>query len=520
VADPRLWQILNKEINHLPPRLVSNALSNVARNSDYHWNPKWLLHHYPIQTSLVILVVMGIVLGIFWYRTYMRRRHLNAIQDMAYTNIRYQLRNLMWLDSKMPDIRKRMELELANNPELKMYGVVFDMNSKSSLVEVYGRDILDRHLKEMAQKLKEKSWVFETVAGSDAGQLVCICHANGDQAIGNLVTEAVEEYGYLDAVDSRVLLHLRAGICLMQDEDFMLEIVERASTACGELQGMDSVHFYDDALKEQLDLEHRIESNMEKALSRGEFKAWYQPKYDIETRRIIGAEALVRWQSQEMGFMPPGKFIPIFETNGFVIQVDYALLIQAFELQKRRLSEGKRIVPISVNQSRLHITEDGYLEKMKAIVDRYKLPPGLIELEVTETMFGDFDQASYRENASQVMEELKKMGFALSLDDFGSGFSSFTMLDYLPLDVMKIDRSLLVASDSSERMRAILGNVIRLGNTLKMKVLCEGIETEEQEQLLLRLGCPYGQGYLNSKPLPEKDFIEFIEQRNAAVGWA
>lgn len=520
-ADPRLWHILNKEINHLPPGLINNAASNVLRDTDYHWNPKWLLHHYPLQTSLVILVLMGIVVGIFWYRTYMRRRHINAIQHMAYTNMRYMLPNLLWLDSKMAEIQERMAQELEANPGLRMYIVVFDMNSKSSTVEVYGRELLDRQLCDVAYKLQAKDWIFEAVAGSDAGQIVSVCRAEGDHAIRALVTEAVEELGYLEAAETRVSLHLQAGICCMQKDDFMLEITDRASTACHELGGgMESVHFYDEELKEQLALEQRIEANMEKALERGEFKAWYQPKYDIETRRIVGAEALVRWQSAEMGFMPPGKFIPIFEQNGFVMAVDFALLIQTFELQKRRLSEGKHVVPISVNQSRLHITEEGYLDKMREIVDKYKLPPGLVELEVTETMFGDFDQETYRENAARVMGELHKLGFTLSLDDFGSGFSSFTMLDYLPLDAMKIDRSILVASDNSERMQHILGNVINLGKTIDMKVICEGIETREQEELLLKLGCRYGQGYLNSKPLPEKDFIEFIEQRNAEVGWS
>lgn len=518
-ADPRLWHILNKEINHLPPGLVNNAAINVAKDTTYHWNPMWLLHHYPLQTSLVILAIMGTALLVFWNRTRMRKRHIEAIQYMAYTNLRYRLPNLLWLENRMEEIREHMKQEPAREPEELMYAVVFDMNSKSSAVEVYGRDLLDRHLRSVAEKLKAKEWVSEVVAGADAGQLVAVCKAGGEGAIRNLVTEAVEEFGYLETAEARVSMHLRAGICPLLKDDFLQEITDRAGTACRELQGRESVRFYDEALKEQLALEQRIEANMEKALERGEFKAWYQPKYDIETRRIVGAEALVRWQSEEMGFMPPGKFIPIFEQNGFVMAVDFALLVQTFELQKRRLAEGKPTVPISVNQSRLHITEEGYLDKMREIVDKYRLPPGLVELEVTETMFGDFDHESHREKAAGVMGELHKLGFTLSLDDFGSGFSSFTMLDYLPLDTMKIDRSILVASDHSERMRHILGNIIELGRTIDMKVICEGIETGEQEKMLLELGCRYGQGYLNSKPLPEQEFIEFLERRNGEVGW-
>ncbi|MBQ1510505.1 MAG: EAL domain-containing protein, partial [Selenomonadaceae bacterium] len=115
------------------------------------------------------------------------------------------------------------------------------------------------------------------------------------------------------------------------------------------------------------------------------------------------------------------------------------------------------------------------------------------------------------EQAASTIHALKEMGFIISVDDFGSGYSSYTLLNYLPMDVMKIDRSLLVASDDSDRMRSILGNIIQLGRLLNMKVLCEGIETPEQELLLLELGCEYGQGYLNAKPMPEADYLAFWE---------
>ncbi|MBR6343164.1 MAG: EAL domain-containing protein [Selenomonadaceae bacterium] len=516
-ADPRLWQILNKEVNHLPPGLVSGAVRNVAKDVVFHWNPKWLLYHHPLQAAMIIFAVMAATLGIFWYRTYMRKRHLLAVQEMAYTNTRYMLHNMLWLDQEMPALFKKVAGEM---PDSQMYCAVLSTDRKSSIVEMYGRDLLDRQVRDTAENLQAKPWVLQTVAGADEGQLVSICVAKDDAEIMGLIEEVVAEYGYLTTSDARISLHLHAGICPMKQGDFLLEIADRANTAGQETLGtMDDVKFFDKEMKERLELEQRIEANMEKALQQGEFRAWYQPKYDIRTRRIVGAEALVRWQSASMGFMPPGKFIPLFEANGFVIPVDYYLLEQAFALQKRRLSEGKKVVPISVNQSRLHITEEGYLEKMKAIVEKYRLPKGLIELEITETMFGDFDQKAYREHSAHIMGELHKLGFSLSLDDFGSGFSSFTMLDYLPLDVMKIDRSLLVASDHSERMRDILGNVIRLGETLHMHVICEGIETTEQEQMLLRLGCHYGQGYLNAKPMPEKEFVEFIEKRNQEVGW-
>ena len=183
-------------------------------------------------------------------------------------------------------------------------------------------------------------------------------------------------------------------------------------------------------------------------------------------------------------------------------------------MQKQRLAEGKEVVPISVNQSRLHLTEDGYLNKMQALVDKYDLPNGLIELELTETVFGDLEQREQQKNATEIVNALHEMGFSISVDDFGSGYSSFTMLSFLPLDVMKIDRSLLIATDNSLRSRDILGNIIQLGKTLNMQIICEGIETKEQENLLLELGCHLGQGYLNAKPMPVDEFVAFMDERN------
>ena len=187
------------------------------------------------------------------------------------------------------------------------------------------------------------------------------------------------------------------------------------------------------------------------------------------------------------------------------------------QLQMRRLAAGKKVVPISVNQSRLHMTEEGYLVKMRAIVVKYKLPPNLIELEITETMFADFDKKLARENAERIISGLKELGFIISVDDFGAGYSSFSLLSSLPMDTMKIDRSVLTGADTSTKMKKILGKVIELGHSLGMNVICEGIETVEEENLLLSLGCRYGQGFLNAKPMPMNDFIQFFEKRNSEI---
>ena len=220
----------------------------------------------------------------------------------------------------------------------------------------------------------------------------------------------------------------------------------------------------------------------------------------------------MRWRSRELGFLMPGQFIPRFESNGFITQLDFYMLTHVMETVKERRTTGLPIVPVSVNQSRLHMQEKNYLAYMQRLKTYYGAED--IELELTETAF-DFDTPEMRQHALHVMHELHElheMGFRLSIDDFGSGYSDLTILNAIPLDVMKIDRSLLLAANGAKRMQAVLARMIDLGHALGMTVICEGIETREQEEMLRSYGCDQGQGYLYGKPMPEAEFSSFLEQ--------
>ncbi|MBQ9487615.1 MAG: EAL domain-containing protein [Selenomonadaceae bacterium] len=510
-SDEHLWQILDKEIGHMRPDWIRD-LVNTNQKTITHFSLKWALYHHPIRSIGIFALFGALVWAFLIYRGRMRQQRLELVEHMAYTDLRYELPNVPWLEREVPVVIESLE------QNMKTFFVVFSMASSAAVTATQGHRLVDKQFKTLAQNLNHADPVLLVAAGIDVDHLICFCKAENLEKITEWVHGIIESNSYMEtaAESTKIVLHTRAGIAPYEKSFSVQQAVDRALVACHQPNG-DVIKVFDEKLQDQLTTNHNIEGRMEQALSDGEFKAWYQPKYDIRTREIIGAEALVRWISPELGFMPPGKFIPLFERNGFVIQVDYYLLEQTCKLQRQRLDEGKEVVPISVNQSRLHMTEEGYLQKMQMIVDTYKLPAGLIELEVTETMFGDFDAKAGQQNAEYIIRELHKMGFSVSVDDFGSGYSSFMMLGSLPMDVMKIDRSLLTGADKSPRMRDILRNVINLGHALEMKVLCEGIETKEQEDLLLELGCYYGQGFLNAKPMPVGDFIEFFERRNAEI---
>ena len=219
----------------------------------------------------------------------------------------------------------------------------------------------------------------------------------------------------------------------------------------------------------------------------------------------------MRWQSPELGLLTPGRFIDYFERIGLAIRLDYYMLGHVARFLEDRLRRQRPVVPISVNQSALHLSEGDYLKKMKETADAYRLPRALIDLELTETAFIDFKTKEARTNARHIIDELKAYGYATSMDDFCTGYSSIAMLQTLTMDTMKIDRSILLAAERDPRAAAILESVIQLGRSLGMHVLTEGIETPEQEALLRRLGCAYGQGYLYAKPMPQEEFERFLE---------
>ena len=512
-GDLRLWHILNKEINHIDVSWVRDMLATHQQNTSTFNLKKFIYHNLFI--AVLIVIVLTALIGAYIYKRKLNKKKFEIIQRMAYTDVRYNLPNVSWLENEIPAAFKNLK---EKSPDTQTFFAVFSMASNAVMIKNLGHKIIDSQFHALANALKTSEPVIFTAAGIDIGHLICFCKSESVDNISDWAMKIIEHYSYMDTADAnaKIVIHMKAGISRYDESLDIHQAIGRALAACQQISS-NEVKVFDEKMEEDLTSEHDIENRMIDALKNDEFKAWYQPKYDIKTRRIVGAEALVRWISPETGFMPPGKFIPLFEQNGFVIQVDYYILEKTCQLQRERLDAGKEVVPISVNQSRLHMTEDGYLDKMRAIMEKYKMPPNLIELEITETMFGDFDKKAAKQNAERIITGLKAMGFIISVDDFGAGYSSFSLLSSLPMDVMKIDRSVLTGADTSQKMRKILGKVIELGQSLGMNVICEGIETVEEEKLLLSLGCRYGQGFLNAKPMPVNDFIAFFEKRNSEV---
>ncbi len=248
-----------------------------------------------------------------------------------------------------------------------------------------------------------------------------------------------------------------------------------------------------------------MENNLLKAITNEEFVLHYQPYWDINTKKIVGMEALVRWQSKDMGLVSPGKFIPVLEDTGMIIEVGEWILRTALRQIKEWQDKKYPAVTVSVNLSLIQFRQKEMIEMVKKAIKEFGVHPSLLTLEITESAF--MQDIGY---TNSVIKTLKDIGISISIDDFGTGYSSLAYLKRFPIDNLKIDISFIREITTDSDTASIVTAIIAMAHTLNLKTIAEGIETEEQWKFLRLLRCNMGQGYYISKPLPAEDAIKLL----------
>lgn len=247
--------------------------------------------------------------------------------------------------------------------------------------------------------------------------------------------------------------------------------------------------------------------DIQKGLTENEFTIFLQPKVDTVTNKIIGAEALIRWVKPDGIMIYPNDFIPVFEKNGSIVELDYYVYQKTFEYINERIKRGKAVVPISMNVSRLHLEDARLIDYIKTLIKKYQVPSELLEFEITESIF--IDNIDF---AGRMIDEMKELGISISIDDFGSGYSSLNILKRLPIDILKLDKALLDDYDITENGPIIIESIIHMADRMSIKVICEGVETKTQVEFLQKNGCRYVQGYYFSKPVDIAQFNLMLEK--------
>ncbi|MDD2956649.1 MAG: EAL domain-containing protein [Oscillospiraceae bacterium] len=244
---------------------------------------------------------------------------------------------------------------------------------------------------------------------------------------------------------------------------------------------------------------------MESALQLRQFVVYLQPKYDLENNLPCGAEALVRWNHPQRGMVFPGEFIPVFEHNGFIARLDYYVWEETCRLLRKWLDQGLQPKPLSVNVSRVNMYNPNLVDILQDLVEKYRVPASLLNLELTESAYMDNPTLM-----KQTLERLHRCGFVVMMDDFGSGYSSLNTLRDISVDILKIDMKFLPTDGADSRSERILVSVIRMAGWLGIPVIMEGVETCRQRDFLKSVGCGYVQGYYYAKPMPVAEYETLV----------
>ncbi len=405
------------------------------------------------------------------------------------------------------DARKLLK---KNDPE-KWAVVLFDIDKFKFVNDRLGYDEGNRMLERLHKTVYDHIDSDEIFARLSDDVFVMIIRNANDNVITSRVTELFNEFCRRNSLFVKYPVVFSAGVCrlnqcLLENGGGEVDVnaaIDRCKIAKSTLKGthFSSIAFYDGKIRDRALREKDYEGLMPAALKRREFVCYLQPKYGLRSRNIEGAEALIRWNSKEFGFISPGDFIPIAEKNGFVVELDFFILEEVCRSMRRWIDDGRKPVVISVNQSRCHLNYDDYIWRLREIVDKYDIPYEYIELELTESVFTE-----NAEKLIKMMHKLHEIGFKLSLDDFGSGYSSLNMLKDMPVDVVKIDKEFFSDTMNTQKGRAVISTVIDLAKNLDMDVISEGVETREQVEFLTEIHCAMVQGYYFAKPMPIDEF--------------
>lgn len=402
------------------------------------------------------------------------------------------------------------EQRIAENTLCNYATLLFNINNFKFINQKYGFKRGDLALKEYAASVAELAASDELIALIGGDDFIGIIKSEHLSAMLDtlsavpLYTLSESDSGQIVCVSARIAVYIPDGT---DTSPQMLS--EKLSTTYHAIQRTQSqtILYYDHAFRENELHEEMLMHAIEPALSDREFEVYYQPKVDMKTRQLVGAEALIRW-NRDGALIPPMEFIPICEKTGLIQKIDFYVLEEVCRHIAEWLENGSRVVPVSVNFSKHHFTENTAAERINAVAEKWKVPKQYLEIEFTETAYMEDSR-----NLILSIDKLHEFGIASSMDDFGTGYSSLSMLQNMSFNTLKLDKSFLNDGNfEDERCRAVIENIIRMAKQLDMSIVSEGIETEKELEYMKQMRCDIAQGYLFDKPLPKQEFEKRMVQ--------
>lgn len=405
---------------------------------------------------------------------------------------------------------KEAALILGARPDVEYHIVCMDISCFKIINDLFQIETGDLILKSAADYFKMELNPRTSIS----------CRAEADHFILCIPTEELNVDKIIKDLDERIKdlrishhISFFAGIYPVAKNDVgklpISQMCDRAKMALQRIKGNGSTHYvyYDNKMRDRMLDELLSVNKLQLALEGKEFTIFLQPIFNPRKNAVISAEALIRWFHPVHGMVSPGKFIPACEENGFIVNLDRFVWEEVCRLQRKRINEGKPIIPISVNLSRLNFYNVDLTEFLSSLMEKYDLEPWMLKLEITESAYTD-----KKLQLLDVIAKFREMGFSVLMDDFGSGYSSLNLLKDMPLDIIKVDMAFIRELETSKRVAVILKFVAELAEELEMGVVVEGVETQKQCDYIASLGEVAIQGYFFSKPLPIRDFEELLDK--------
>jgi diguanylate cyclase (GGDEF)-like protein/PAS domain S-box-containing protein len=395
----------------------------------------------------------------------------------------------------------------------KLALLFIDIDNFKAINDQCGHDVGDCLLVHVAKNLKKSLQPKDLIARLGGDEFIILLKdIESNEAVEAYLKELFQKAQQPIIIGKQsYYISFSVGVAIFPDDGKNGEdLLKNADAALYNIktQGKNGYAFYDKKLENESLEKRLLENAMRDAISDEQFYLEYQPKFNIKTGRIIGMEALVRWNHPIIGKISPGKFIPLAEETGMIIPLGEWIIKESCKQVVEWDKKNYPPLPVSINVSVRQFGDNEFITKVEQILKETKVNPAMLEFEVTESVFADV------KNAAVILQQIRKLGIKVSIDDFGTGYSSLTYIKHLPIDTLKLDQSFVKDIHVNDESRAIVKAVITLANTIGINVIAEGVEIKEQIEKLMNEGCVCGQGYYFSKPLGVQDFEKFIKQYN------